>query len=275
MTQCATAFSQHPVIAAAVGEVVGGLLDQIDPHPDLAVLIAAGPHAAELEQLTAAASTLLVPEIMVAAGATAVFGGALDERAPSGIAAMALHSKDLAPLRIGPDDSSAGATMGYGDDDGSTLLLLGAPGFPASRCLGELAARPAAVAIVGACGPAAQDPSGPQLILDGLGYTDGAIGVLFGPGLATVHELGVALPDPDGGPPPIGPLGMSDPAGLMLFADPGVDMVGGPTLDFDLVFERFGSRLSGMVGGTIVHPPGGGFPPFGPRAAALVIERAL
>ncbi|HVL92397.1 MAG TPA: FIST N-terminal domain-containing protein [Acidimicrobiales bacterium] len=66
----------------------------------------------------------------------------------------------------------------------STLLLLADPfSFPAQAFYADLAGRHPGLPVVGGNASAARGPGGNRLVLDGRLHTDGAVGVLVGPGV--------------------------------------------------------------------------------------------
>jgi hypothetical protein len=267
VNDCAIAFSQHPVPAAAVGEVIGGVLERIDPHPDLAVVFASGPHADDFEAAVLAIESLLAPETIIGTTAPIIFGGSLDAPVSSGISLLAVHRPGLVPFRLDAIDEGVAQVVQQAQP-GSTALVLGAPDFDRH---GRLPQRigPVSPGMVGARHlPRAH----PRLLLDGGYYSDGAVGVLFAPGSASAHQLGVAT-DADGAETwPDGLVGLGDSPGLLLFADLEVNMVDGPSLDFEMIAERFGGSLVGMVGVSLLYPEPARAGGPGPRATALVID---
>lgn len=276
MTDCATVFSQHPEPAAAVGEVVGGVLERIDPHPDLAIMFASGPHAEGLEEAANAVNSLLAPEIIVATTAPRIFGGAVDQQTPAGLSLFALHRRGLRPLRLEHADGTI-TGLPSSPHPGSTALILGAQDFPTTLLLTQLeldglGEGRTVVSVVGACHLRTGQAASPRLILDGTCYDSGAVGVLFGPGSVSVRELGVTEPHDERDPVPSGLVGLGDASGLLLFADNGVNMVDGPSLDFEIVFEQFGGSMAGLVGASLLHPQPSMAGRFMPRATALILE---
>ena len=85
MNRYAAALSQHPIAAHAVGEVAGGILEQLDGEPPDLLVVFVSPHfAGALDDMTAALRRLLEPGALVAMTALAVVGGAVEaERVPA------------------------------------------------------------------------------------------------------------------------------------------------------------------------------------------------
>src|SRR3954452_2574283 len=70
----ASALSEHPVTAHAVGEVAGEVLEKLGSGADLAVLFLTPPHAGALEDAAAAVRTLCQPKTLIGCAAVAVAG---------------------------------------------------------------------------------------------------------------------------------------------------------------------------------------------------------
>ena len=64
------AVSEHPLATHAVGEVVGQVLEQVGPAPDVAVVFATGGFAGAMEDIASTVRATLAPSTLV--GATAV-----------------------------------------------------------------------------------------------------------------------------------------------------------------------------------------------------------
>lgn len=68
------AVSQHPVLAHAVGEVAGRVLEHLGPAPDLVVLFVGAESAGAIEEIVAALQRLLRPVSLVGCTASSVIG---------------------------------------------------------------------------------------------------------------------------------------------------------------------------------------------------------
>lgn len=281
---CAAGFSQHPNLAVAVGEVVGAVLEGIDPHPGWAMLFVAGPAADRLDEVAGAVRTLLAPEILLATSARGLFGGTQEVAAPSGIALLAADMDGCIPLRL--DDDGPEALEGQLPKDtpgGSIAVLLGADGFRFPRLTSLLAEVAPQIDVVGGgVGSGSSAEPSVQLMLGEETYAGGAIGLLMPPGVATVCGLGAVMWDDDGEQVPVvGPVEVVNAAGLVLFAEDQVGLLDGPTLDFDLIFEHMDGALAGISGESFLEPlnrapdgsPHTGVVLMRPRATALVIRR--
>ncbi|MGH9073413.1 MAG: FIST signal transduction protein [Acidimicrobiales bacterium] len=196
----ASALSQHPVTAEAVGEVAGQVLDRLGPAPDLALLFVTSPHADSLGQAGVALARILGPGVVLGCAAESVAGtGREVERRP----AVSLwagrwegRTEPVLAVRLeaaGP----AGPILGWPDDlpfEPRTLLLLADPfSFPADAFFGGISGWSPSLSVVGGMASAAAGaPGGNRLLLDDQVVASGAVGVLLGPGLpvATVVSQG-------------------------------------------------------------------------------------
>jgi small ligand-binding sensory domain FIST len=82
------AGSRHPLVAHAVGEVAGRVLDAIGPAPDLAVLFAGRSVTGALDDIVGGIRSLLRPVVLVGCTASSVLADAT-ELGPHGIALWA------------------------------------------------------------------------------------------------------------------------------------------------------------------------------------------
>jgi len=184
----AAALSQHPVPATAVGEVLGQVLEQLGPAPDLAVLFVTPPHAGALEDAAAAIADVLRPGTTIGCAAVSVVGTAREVEREPGVSLWAGRFGPVEPVRLTASRGTDGFTF-----DGwpaglpfepSALLLLADPfSFPAQELHAHLAERHPGLRVVGGNASAAAGPGGNRLVLDRQVHTSGAVGVLVGPGV--------------------------------------------------------------------------------------------
>ena len=59
------AVSEHPLATHAVGEVVGQVLEQVGPAPDVAVVFATGGFAGAMEDIASTVRATLAPSTLV------------------------------------------------------------------------------------------------------------------------------------------------------------------------------------------------------------------
>lgn len=178
----AAALSEHPVAAEAVGEVLGGIVEQQGVGPDLVVVFASSAHVEFLGEISAAVRTVLRPGTLVGSAASAVLGGDREVEDVPALSVWASWAGPVRPLRLSARrDGDELALDGVPSDlaEGSTLLLLADPfSFPADGLADQLAAVRPDVTVVGGLASAANRPGGNALVLDDAVHRDGAVGVV-------------------------------------------------------------------------------------------------
>ena len=185
------ALSEHPLPTEAAGEVIGEVLEGVGVDSDLAVMFVTAAHGGALEDMARAARTVLRPKALLAATAVSVVGGGreVEEQPAVTLWAGSFRSRPgvaaLSPVRIDAVRTSEGVVVGGlpdGIEPGSTLLLLVDPfSTPIDSMLEHWAEARPDLAVVGGLASAARGPGGNRLVLDGLTYADGAVGVLLPP----------------------------------------------------------------------------------------------
>jgi small ligand-binding sensory domain FIST len=182
----AAALSEHPLPTHAVGEVIGQVLEQVGPEPDLAVLFVTAPHGGALEDMAAAVRSLLQPRTLIGTTAVSVLGG---DHEVEDEAAVSLWAGRLAapvtPVRLEPPIAGVGVSVSGLTEaalEKQTLLLLADPfSTPVDDILDALPDAYPDLRVVGGMASAARGPGGNRLVLDGSVYTDGAVGALLSP----------------------------------------------------------------------------------------------
>lgn len=219
----AAALSQHPSPAEAVGEVVGSVLEQLGPAPDLAVLFLSAGLAGAVEDLAAAVRATLAPGTLLGATASAVIGGGREVEDGPALALWAGHTGPVEPVRIRavPGDRGFQARGAPAAAERRTLLMLADPFSMATEgFLGHLAIQQPGLTVVGGLASAGRGPGGNRLLLDDHIHRDGAVGVVLSPGVESVP-----LVSP--GCRPVGePMIVTDVAGSVL-----MELAGAPALD--------------------------------------------
>src|SRR5438045_7475086 len=98
----ASALSEHPLTAQAVGEVAGQVLEQLGRNPDLAMLFITPPHGGALEDAAAAVRAILEPRILLGCAAVAVAGSGREVEYEPGVSLWAGDVGDqVVPVRLG------------------------------------------------------------------------------------------------------------------------------------------------------------------------------
>lgn len=180
----AAALSEHPVPAAAVGEVAGAVLEVRGVEPDLACVFVTPHHAGALEDIAGAIRTLLRPRVLLGCAAEGVIGGSREVEDGPGISLWVGDVGEVAPLHLELFTTSDGHVLsGWPDPlpfEPGVLVLCGDPySFPAPAILAALQEQHPGLRIVGGMAGAGRGPGGTRLVLDGDVLTSGAVGVLL------------------------------------------------------------------------------------------------
>jgi len=186
----ASAISEHPVTAHAVGEVAGSVLEELGERPDLAVVFVTPPHAGALEDAVGAIDELLHPLVLLGCAAESVVGPHREVERSAAVSLFAGRTGPLLPLAL---DASLGegegpvAVAGWPANipfDPQALLLVADPySFPLEQFLEWIDLRHPGVPVMGGVASAARGPGGNRLALGRRVQSAGAIGVILGPGV--------------------------------------------------------------------------------------------
>ena len=88
----ASAMSEHPLTAHAMGEVTGSVLEQIGDRPDFAFTVVTAPHAGALEDAVRTVDEVLHPLVSIGCAAESVLGPHREvEQYGGGVAARRAH----------------------------------------------------------------------------------------------------------------------------------------------------------------------------------------
>ncbi|HEX6311393.1 MAG TPA: FIST N-terminal domain-containing protein [Acidimicrobiia bacterium] len=182
----ASALSQHPLAAHAVGEAAGEVLEQLQgADADLVVCFASPHHVGVLEDVAAALRSLLEPRVLVGGTAVSVIGGPreVEEEPALAVFAARLPGARLEPVALRVEATPDGDAL-VGLPDGldalpDTLLLFADPfTFPVDAFLARCNADAPDLQVVGGLASAAARPGGNRLVLDDRVLSEGAVGVL-------------------------------------------------------------------------------------------------
>ncbi len=182
----ASALSEHPDPAEAVGEVAGSVLEQLGPEPELAVVFCSPHHVDAVAHVAAGVRRIVRPGVLIGTTGVAVLGGAREvEDGP----AVSLWAGQLAavpravrmtavrtPSGVALQGLSA-ATLGPGD----TLVLLADPFSLPVDAIVHAVDHP----VIGGLASAATGPGGNRLVLDDEVVADGGVGVVLPAAVAT------------------------------------------------------------------------------------------
>jgi small ligand-binding sensory domain FIST len=189
----ASSLSEHPVTAHAVGEAAGQVLEQLGTSPDVVVVFVTPPHAGALEDVAATVRAVLEPRAVIGCAAVSVLGDGREVEEGPAVSLWAARVGPVAPVRLQVEQTSQGALLtGWPAElpfEPSALLLLADPfTFPAEALFAALQEERPGLPILGGNASAARGPGGNRLALHDQVVTDGAVGVLLGPG-ATVEAV--------------------------------------------------------------------------------------
>ena len=182
----ASALSEHPEPAEAVGEVAGSVLERLGPAPELAALFCSPHHVEALADIAESVRRVLRPGVLIGTTGAAVLGGAREvEDAPAislwaGRVAEVPRAVRLTAVRTPSGVALQGlsaSTLGPGD----TLVLLADPFSLPIAAIVDAVDNP----VIGGLSSAATNPGGNRLVLDDEVVADGGVGVILPAGVAT------------------------------------------------------------------------------------------
>lgn len=184
----AAALSRHPDAAAAVGEVVGRIGEQLGPSPSVAVLFVAGGHIDALPSMVDTIRTVLAPGAVIGATAVGVVGGAEEIEEGDSVSLWAADGLAASPIRLEALPGSPPVLVGLPDaiEPGSTLVVLADPyTFPVDALVDALNDHFPGVGLVGGLASAPGRTSRNRVVLGGDVLLEGAVGLIFEPGTAS------------------------------------------------------------------------------------------
>jgi small ligand-binding sensory domain FIST len=194
----ASALSQHPIPAHAVGEAAGEIIESLGgEEPDLLICFASPDFVGAMDDIVHALGRVLEPRVLIGMNAVAVVGGAREVEDTPGLSLFAASVPEarLTAAALGLERAPDGNTVtGWPDLGGAptTLLLLTDPfTFPTDAFLRRLDDDLPGLQVIGGAASAARGPGGNRLVLDqqdvhrGTGRepsrvaTSGAVGVFL------------------------------------------------------------------------------------------------
>lgn len=181
----ASAISEHPVAAHAVGELAGSVLEQLEGRRADLLVVFVSPHfAGAAEDVGGVLRAVLEPRSLIGSTHAAVVGTGREVEATPAISvfAAAFAETSVSTVRLTVDQRPDGAGLvGWPGaiDDAHTLVLLADPfTFPTEGVLHALGASHPSLQVIGGMASAANGPGGNRLLHDHQVFTDGAVGVL-------------------------------------------------------------------------------------------------
>ena len=185
----AAAVSEHPIPAHAVGACLGEVLEAGGPGPIAVVVAVTEALVGTLEDVVAATRQLLGPETLVAVTVGGVLGGAREIVGPGAVMMFAVWDREgrsapVRPVRLATTTSGGARTEGLDVLRGAegTLVLFTDPfSVDGADLLDDLQLVAPSLRVVGGELSAARYAGGNRLVLDAATWTDGAVGLWFGP----------------------------------------------------------------------------------------------
>jgi small ligand-binding sensory domain FIST len=206
------ALSTHPVAAAAAGEVIGVVLEELGPSPDLCVLFTSGAHGASSEAIAGAVNTLLAPRHLIGATAQGVMAGAQEVEGTPAVSLWAARLggatlttvelsarqvegrwvADELPSTIGIRGERTDANRTDANRTDATVILLADPfSFPVDAFLAETRRVHGAIPVIGGLASGGNAPGDNRLIAGSSVRRDGAVAVVIeGAGATAVVSQG-------------------------------------------------------------------------------------
>jgi small ligand-binding sensory domain FIST len=186
----ASALSEHPVAAHAVGEVAGTILEQIQDDIDLLVVFIDSAHTGAVEDISSALLELLRPGVMIGATACGVIERTIEVEDRHALAVWAMAGVHAQPLRV--DAGRISPLGGWNAASGDHAILLADPfSCPVLDVLAEARDCAPRLRLHGGLASGARGPGGNRLLLDDQIHADGAVGIaLAGANVTSIVSQG-------------------------------------------------------------------------------------
>ncbi len=185
--RAASALSTHPIVATALGECAGQVLEALGgTRPALVLVAVTPPHLGTLEDVGAALRALLEPDVTVGAVAAAVVGAGRNVEGGPALSLFALSGVAVAPLLLEPDLKGGLRRHGHHDGTAAALVLADPFSCPTTSLVGAVQG----LEVSGGLLAAAHGPGGSRLLLDGVVRTSGGVGALLGAPAKAVASQG-------------------------------------------------------------------------------------
>ncbi len=184
----AASVSTHPDGRVAAGEILGEVTEKLGGVPDLAVLFASGAHISDLAEMVDATHALLMPQTLIAVTACGTLAGAEEVETGDSFCLWAGETGPNIRVRLEtiPGRESIIAGLPTEITPGSVLMVCADPfSFDVEALITQMAAEHPGVGVAGGLASAGSTPGSNQLWIDSDKFTDGAVGVIFPPGVAT------------------------------------------------------------------------------------------
>ncbi len=173
----ASALSEHPLAAQAVGEAAGAILDQMPAGVDLLVVFVDSSHTGAIEDISAALIDLLSPKLMIGTTACGVLEQTTEVEDRPALALWAAQGVEATPIRIDPGATSP--RDGWPSTE-HAILLADPFSTPVMDVLADAALNAPVLGLHGGLSSGARGPGGNRLLLDRDIFSDGVVGVSLG-----------------------------------------------------------------------------------------------
>ena len=174
----ASALSQHPLPAHAVGEAAGAIIDQMPDGVDLLVVFVDSSHTGAVEDISGALNDLLAPKLMIGTTACGVLERTTEVEDRPALALWAAQGIDATAIRLDP---GATAPIGGWPESTEHAILLADPfSTPVMEVLADAALNAPLLEVHGGLSSGARGPGGNRLLLDRDVFSDGVVGVSLG-----------------------------------------------------------------------------------------------
>lgn len=174
----ASALSEHPLAAHAVGEVAGSILEQLTTSPEVLLVFVDSAHTGAIEDISAALRELLKPTVMIGTTACGVIDRVTEIEDRHALAVWAATGLGARPIRLAAN--AAMPSSGWGDIDDAHAILLADPfSSPVLDVLADAEHHAPGIRFHGGLASGARGPGGNRLLLDDQIFDDGAVGLIF------------------------------------------------------------------------------------------------
>ena len=164
------------------------MLEQLGTHPvDLLIVFIEGSHTGAVEDIASTLRKLISPNTMVGTTASGVLGQHVEVEDEPSLSIWAATGVDASALRIEPGklEPNGGWPPSAGGQDQHAILFADPFSTPIDRVLEAAAGASPKLSIHGGLSSAGRGPGGNRLLLDGIVFEDGAVGVDLGSTAAT------------------------------------------------------------------------------------------
>ncbi|HET9732894.1 MAG TPA: FIST N-terminal domain-containing protein [Acidimicrobiales bacterium] len=176
MSAYASALSEHPLTATAVGEAVGQVLEALPGPASFAAVFVTVAHGGALEDVLGVVDAVLSPEVVVGVAAEGVLG---PRRAVEGSAAISVWAATGVPARLLVAEGASAPDWGDLQAQSVVVLFADPYSFDAAGALRALGGAHPGVPVVGGFASAARGPGGNRLGTVGSVRSRGAVGAVL------------------------------------------------------------------------------------------------